>query len=432
MAPHPVAGINSHPIPPGQVMARPGGGRTVTAADGRRFDVRPNGTVAAFHGRGAEATFRPDGHVAHLHTAGMDINRGPHGEHVFRSERPDHSVIVGMGRHAGYVQRPVVFGGRTFVERTYVHGGVIGVHVYSPYAFHGVIINAYVPSYYYPPAFYGWAYYGWEAPVPYTWGWVGSPWSVYYGPYYRPYPAYVAASNWLADYYLSQTLAASYDAANDGGGDEMADDEQVDAGDQALNSDGTYAQADTPISPEIQNGIAQEVQQQISYENAASTQPDQAAKLAGLPQVLVANHLFVVSEPLNVATASQNNCSLSAGNVIRLNTVPGDDNPAANLTVVASRRADCPAGAQVTVSLEDLAEMQNNFRAQLDAGLKTLHDQQGSGGLPVPPDSALATPPMAGPQLAPDQNAQALLQQQQQEAAQAENNVTQLAYNNQP
>jgi len=87
----------------------------------------------------------------------------------------------------------------------------------------------------------------------------------------------------------------------------------------------------------------------------------------------------------------------------------------------------------VTISLNDLQEMQNNFRAQLDSGLQTMHDQQGKGGLPGAPNSAIAPPPMPGPDVPSDgTDVDAALQAQSQQAQAAETSVTQTAFAPQP
>jgi len=73
--------------------------------------------------------------------------------------------------------------------------------------------------------------------------------------------------------------------------------------------------------------------------------------------------------------------------------------------------------------------MQNNFRAQLDSGLQTLHAQQGQGGLPGAPQSAIAPPPRPVDQPPADNdNVQSLLDAQQVQANQTETGVTQSAF----
>jgi hypothetical protein len=109
--------------------------------------------------------------------------------------------------------------------------------------------------------------------------------------------------------------------------------------------------------------------------------------------------------------------------------VPPPDSVTADLLVVSSRKGDCPAGITVSVPLGDLQEMQNNFRAQLDSGLQALRDQQGKGGLPGAPMSAIAPPPRPVDEPpAGNINVQAQLDAQQQQANQAESTVTQSAF----
>jgi hypothetical protein len=77
--------------------------------------------------------------------------------------------------------------------------------------------------------------------------------------------------------------------------------------------------------------------------------------------------------------------------------------------------------------------MQNNFRAQLDSGLQKLHAQQGQGGLPGPPQSAIAPPPRPSDEPPADnEDVQSLLDAQQKQANQTETSVTQSAFATSP
>jgi len=90
-------------------------------------------------------------------------------------------------------------------------------------------------------------------------------------------------------------------------------------------------------------------------------------------------------------------------------------------------------GAQVTVSLQDLQEMQNDLRSQLDAGLDALRSGQGRDGLPAAPRAAL-TPPRAGMPGAPPAEAgvEAMLAAEQRQADQAESGLEQAAFDSRP
>jgi len=423
-----MTGMNKKPIPSGEVTVHPDGKLTVASTNGRKFDLRPNGSLASFHAPGKGASFRSDGRLSSMHTGAMNINVGPRGQRTVVTERLDHSRLVGFGGHSGYLERHVVHNGHTYFQRTYVLGERRVTYVYTTYSYHGMVMQHYVPGFYYAPAFYGWAYYPWDRPVPYSWGWAGTPWLAFYSAYFSPWNAYLSGANWLTDYYLGQTLAAGYQAdaapADPGQPASYAADAEAQAADGEA-----YAQADTPITPEVKQAIADEVQQQLAYENAAATQPEQAATLSDLPQVMTPNHVFVVNQDLNVVTADQQSCGLGAGGVLKLIATPADDSPTADLSVVSSRRYDCPAGVTVTVSLQDLQDMQNHFRAQLDSGLKTLHDEQGQQGLPGAPNSAIGPPPRPSEALPEDnQNVQAMLTAQDNQATQAEFGMTQVAF----
>jgi hypothetical protein len=422
-----LTGINRRPIPAGQVTTHPNGGLTVKASDGRQYAVRSNGTLASFSKPGTQATFTRTGHVQSLHSGNVSVVRASHGQRVVTVNRPNHVTVVSTGRNQGYVQRTVPYNGHQYVQRTYVSGGARYTRVYAPYTYGRVALVNYVPRYYYAPAFYGWAYYPWAAPVVYPWGWVGAPWYGYYGPYFSVWPSYTGANYWLTDYYLGQVLQSAYQAQQPDQAPADANTDDQSAGDDS-GSDQLFARTDTPISPDVKRAIAEEVQQQLSYESAAS-QSSQSADVTELPQVMTPNHVFVVDGPLFVTTADDASCTLSAGNVLRLRAAPDQNAVAADLTVVSSRRGDCPEGALVTLSLQDLQDMQNSFRQSLDSGLETLRAQQGRSGLPAAPPSAIAPPPRPTDMPpADDANVAAMVNSAQDDATRAEDQVVTTAF----
>jgi hypothetical protein len=410
------------------VAVHPDKSLTVTASNGRNFNLRPNGTLASYSGHGQAATFRGDGHLASLHTSHIDVARGPRGQRTIVSERPG-GKLVSTGKGRGYLEHPVSYHGHNYTQRTYVHGDHRFTREYSHYSFHGREFNQYVPHVTFVPAFYGWAYYPWGAPVPYGWGWAGSPWFDFYAGFFSPWDSYPDGASWLTDFFLGQILQDGYPADAQAGGIGQPADDNAAGADAQLAEDNTSAPADTPITPDIKQMIAEEVKQQLAFENAAAAKPDEAPMLDGLPQVLVPNHLFVVDQVQNVTTADGQQCSLSVGDVIKLVAAPPDGATSADLTVLSSRKGDCASGVTISVPLESLQEMQNNFRAQLDSGLQALRDQQGKGGLPAAPMAAITPPPVPADEPPADtENVQADLNAQQQQADQAEASVTQTAF----
>lgn len=79
-------------------------------------------------------------------------------------------------------------------------------------------------------------------------------------------------------------------------------------------------------------------------------------------------------------------------------------------------------GQKVTVAVQDLQEMHNHFSEQIDAGLKTLADNQGKNGLPRAPDTRTSSGEVPPPNA---DDVQADLQKQEAEADQTERSVKQ-------
>lgn len=342
--------------------------------------------------RGDQVRMRAGGKPGDVHVAGrnMDIHHDLHGGRVSRVERADHSRIVAERGHRGYVQHPYGWHGHEYGHRTYYEHGRYYDRYYARYPYHGVYVEMYSPVAYYPPAFYGWAYNPWAVPVAYpvaAWGWGAAPWyGVYGAAWFTPFPVYASASLWLTDYMISSTLAAAYQANVDAA-----------AAQQQLAADAA------PLTPEVKNLIAQEVQRQIAVENAEAAPQAQAAgpnpAVSGVQRLLSDNqsHVFVAGKSLDVVDANGAECAVTDGDVLQLTPTPlPDDATAATLVVMTSKGGvECKKGAAVTVNIEDLQDMQNHMREAIDTGMGELKDKQGKSGLPTLPPSAAGAPAKA-------------------------------------
>ena len=345
---------------------------------------------------------------------GAVINNRPGGVRQIVVERPGRVVIVTSPRGQGYVQRPFAVRGHEYYQRTYYAGGRPYVNVYRPYYYHGAYYPYYMPMRYYRPAYYGWVYAPWGSPVIYNWGWGGSPWYGYYGPYFAPYPVYRSPLFWLTDFFIAATLQSAYDQR-------MADN-------AAAMREANY-EAQEAMRPEVKQMIADEVQRQLAQERADSQNAGsvmQDAPRDTLPGIFNdgASHALVVHNPLQVDNGAQG-CALREGDVIGFegNLTPGVET--ANARVLASRGRDCATGSTVAVPLQDLLEMQNQLRETIDRGLGELQSKAGRGGMPAPPAQAMGAPipsPLSSAATA-DPNAAAELSQQAQEATQGEQAV---------
>lgn len=90
--------------------------------------------------------------------------------------------------------------------------------------------------------------------------------------------------------------------------------------------------------------------------------------------------------------------------------------------VLSSKQNDCGAGAQFKIAVDDLQDMHNSFREQLDAGLSKLAENQ-EKGLPAAPAAGQRAVPEGTAD--PDPVAASQLSEQDNNAAKLEAQVTQ-------
>lgn len=416
---HPAAG-NRQSTP---IAARKAGGTAVavhgTAPSHSIHTVAPLKTVALQNG--GKATVRSNGSVRTIQVHEMKIDHGLHGDRHIVTER-EGQRLVSTGPHEGYSQRTYLRrGGTTYVQRTYVVNHVVYTHVYRSCYYGGVAYYHYVPAYWYRPTFYGWAYNPWAAPVYYRWGWWEAPWYAPYGYYFAPYRVYPAASLWLTDYLLAETLKAAHQAEANASVAAQASARTSTPAPQAARSDNVV------LTPEVKQAIADQVKAQIAAEQAsaasgAQTTASQDQRPAALDP---AQRVFVVATGIDVDAGGGKECTLTGGDVITRVTDTPDKNGNATVLVTASKNRDCAAGLLLPVAVQDLQEMHNRFREHLDTGLKELASNQGKGGIPAAPDTNTVNGEV--PPAAPDIDAEHKLQAQQAEADQAEAGLRQHA-----
>lgn len=371
---------------------------------------------------GKTATIAHNGNIRGFH----DPKRNLTVEHGFRpgdrkivTERNGRTLVsTGPGR--GYVQRayPHDRFNRPYVQRTYWAHGHAYAYAYREHFYGGRPYYYYAPAYYYRPGFYGWAYNPWAAPVYYNWGWgPAAPW--FYGGYFVPAPSYPTASLWLTDYLLAENLKLAYEnqqAAQPSG-------EPTQGGEQTAPSE-SGAPAAAQLTPDqIKQVVDAEVKRQLQSEQveAQTTQPQPESDQTPPPVLDPKQHIFVVASNLGVSSADGQECELTPGDIItRIDKEPGPDGKV-EVSVTSSKSNDCGVGSSPRVEVSDLQEMLNSFRQQLDAGLKTLADKSGTGGLPKAPDTQTA--PSVAPATSPDTSVDKQLAGQQTEANQAEEEV---------
>ena len=369
------------------------------------------------HSPKGDVRMRPGGRPMDVHDSrrGMDIHHNLGGGRRVFVNSGGRAMYYERGR-PGYIGHPYMAHGYEFNRRTYYYNGRAYDRFYRPYGYHGFAMEVYAPVRYYPVGFYGWAYRPWVTPVPYAWGFGVAPWYGVYGAYFTPYPVYATPSLWLTDYMISQTLAAAY-AANQA----------------AAAANAQVAYAGPPLTPEIKEMVAAEVQRELALENAEATAnaanqaPDPAS--SGIARLMSDGqpHVFVAGKEVDVVDPAGAECALTDGDVVQMVTPPGPQDTTANVVVLSSKGGlDCRRTATVAIPLDELQDMSNHMRETVDAGLQELQAKQGQGGLPAAPASALAAPQtamVAQDVPPPDPNGVKELEAQAQQSETAEKDV---------
>lgn len=407
--------------PAGAPASQAGRGQT-----GQGFSNRPvpQGSRVVQARSGAAVTMRSYGRPAYVHTAaGVDIHHTMTGRTMVVHETADHGAIVAVRPGFGYVQHPYTFGGHPYLARTVVVGGRPYESFYRGYPYHGVYLSVYAPVRFYPFGFYAYAGTPWITPVPYTWGWVGTPWFRFYGGYFAPYPVYAGPGLWLTDYLIAESLNAAYQA-------------QIAQAQMTQQAAGAYPYMPPPppaggpvaLTPDVKQAIADEVSRQLAQEraeaglNAQGMEPDPNSSSIARMLSDGQPHVFVVGDGLDLIGGNGQECAVTEGDVLQLAGPTPPTATSATLIVMAGKGGlECRKGSSVNVQLADLQDMQNHMRQTLDAGLTELQSHQ--GGLPTPPPQALAqaTPAsftMGAPP--PDPNATAQINSELQQSTQLE------------
>lgn len=190
--------------------------------------------------------------------------------------------------------------------------------------------------------------------------------------------------------------------------------------------------AQVKMSPDVKNAISEEVKATIATEQGDAAKAKTSSGGAGGSQETRKEappdpkfRIFLVSSDMSLVAGDDEECPLSQGDVIQRTTDPPDNDGNVTVKVVASAKKDCANGKEGPMAVEDLEEMYNQFREQLNNGMGELARKQGTGGLPKSPDTATTAGDVPAP--AADKSAAKSLEGQQTAADQAEADVKQEA-----
>jgi hypothetical protein len=339
-----------------------------------------------------------DGSVIDVHSPrnGMYIHHSLDGSRHVLVDRPDRSRVYVSSRGLQYVQHPYVFRGRQFDHRTYYVQGQLFHQVYRPYAYGGTVLDVYATPRYYDAGFYQFATTPFNGPQTFKWEYLSNPppWYGYYKGYFTPEPSYTGPSNWLTDFVLAASLAASYKV-------------------EPPTAPAPAAGAAPVVTPEVKQMIADEVGRQVRQESLEAQQVAQNREPppGSIVQEIADGqpHALVVASDLDLVDADGRRCMVSEGDVVQVVSAAKAASSSAAAVVLASKGGnECQRSAQVEIALNDLQEMQNHMRETIDLAMSNTSAAKKAQS--VTPAFVAAAPP-------PDANAAHELDQQQQIAA---------------
>jgi hypothetical protein len=299
------------------------------------------------------------------------------------------------------------------------------------YAYHPVFFapRVYVwwyDPFWYPPPFGGPAVVVTHHGFRFSWGWSADPWYAYHRYYWEPYPVYVRPSYWVADWMVAGYLADSYATAASLEqtreevrlAHEEAEKAKIaaqQARDQAEIAEARAAAAAaearaeraearaeklaaseakrkelelsgrpnpkaTPIDKENKEALKDQIEKELAWkkENAELVEKGKAALPDVSESLKDSKHIYPVSKTISVISRDDKPAgTLTAGDMLKAEPgqlIPKDakETDFVTMRVMTSKGEDdeVPAGTVVKVSLKDLQEFDNEFRAKLDLGLQ--------------------------------------------------------------
>jgi hypothetical protein len=173
-----------------------------------------------------------------------------------------------------------------------------------------------------------------------------------------------------------------------------------------------------PITDEVKNKVADEVETQIEEEareaggNARNLEPKSGA--GGVVEELArpTQHVFVVASDLDLVDDNGRRCMISEGDVVQISSAADAESGTAPGVVLSSKGGvECAQSARVDIGVSDLQEMQNHMRATID---------QGIANTPRGASEPTVTPPFAGAAPPPDADAKSEIERQKTIAASVE------------
>ncbi len=240
------------------------------------------------------------------------------------------------------------------------------------------------------PAFYGhrgglWygPRYGWRVPL-------------YWGGYYRPYPAYWGVGYWVTDWIMLDYIASEEARLRAYGGAVVVP-VQTTPIDGGVREELRAQIAEILSMPETQGGAATP-----SAGNTLVVNDPRVARALAAP-----HHVFVVSQPVAVVDrGSGAACNLTPADLVRTSSPVPSGQATADVFVAASKTSSCAPGTTVAMPVFELVRFEEGLLARVARGAAAAKSAESEpeaaatapepDAVPIPTDGA-ALPPTNAP-----------------------------------
>jgi hypothetical protein len=139
------------------------------------------------------------------------------------------------------------------------------------------------------------------------------------------------------------------------------------------------------VTAQIKAQLDDQIKVQLLEQQAAAATPS-TPRAQDTPPALRPNHVFFeVVQPLSVPSNAGGYCSLTPNDYIRRTGEMSQDDWMIPVVVELSGSADCPAGLQTRIGLNDLNAMENEQEAQVMEAMQAASKAMGPNGPPSGP-----------------------------------------------
>jgi hypothetical protein len=158
--------------------------------------------------------------------------------------------------------------------------------------------------------------------------------------------------------------------------------QQVDAESESnadLRSQVAQLQKNAAATPAVAFSVPEPVRQQIHKQVRDNIRLHQEKRALTWPDVVASgdapNYIFQVSDMLDATDNNGEECPLTTGDLLKLETGTAPDKEVLTMHVVTSKLGSCMAGAVISVSIHDAQAMLNDFNQRQEANMQKLQPQ---------------------------------------------------------